>query len=200
MSLDAALERMAIPTSSPTFFANAKAFRHWLSVNASVHTELLVGFRKVGSGLPSMSWPESVEEALCFGWIDGVRKRIDDECYSIRFTPRKPTSIWSAVNIRKVVELQARGRMTPAGERAFRHRKKHKSAVYAYEQSVPAEFSAQELCAFKREKGAWHFFEGTPPSYKKVMLHWVTTAKRAATRASRLATLVKACAEGTRLR
>ena len=186
--------------TTPTFFACAEAFRKWLAVNASSSTELLVGFRKVGSGFPSMSWPESVEEALCVGWIDGVRKRIDDESYSIRFTPRKPTSIWSAVNIGKVEELRAQGRLMPAGEQAFGHRKEHKSVVYSYEQAVTAEFSAQELRAFKREKAAWKFFEGTPPSYKKVMLHWVTTAKKGETRASRVTTLVNACAARKRLR
>lgn len=186
--------------TAPTFFLNAQAFRNWLAINTSSHAELLVGFRKVGSGLQSMSWPESVEEALCFGWIDGVRKRIDDESYSIRFTPRKPTSIWSALNIGKVEELRAQGRMTPAGEQAFGHRKEHKSVVYAYEQAVTAKFSAQELRAFKQEKAAWTFFEGTPPSYKKVMLHWVTTAKKTETRASRMATLVNASAAGKRLR
>lgn len=186
--------------TAPTFFVNAEAFREWLAVNASSTAQLLAGFRKVGSGLPSMSWPESVEEALCCGWIDGVRKRIDDESYSIRFSPRKPTSIWSAVNIRKVEELRAQGRMMPAGEQAFGHRKERKSVVYAYEQAVTAELSVQELRAFKREKAAWTFFEGTPPSYKKVMLHWVTTAKKAGTRASRMTDLIIACAAGKRLR
>ncbi|MDQ2890556.1 MAG: YdeI/OmpD-associated family protein [Gemmatimonadota bacterium] len=184
---------------TPTFFVDAEVFRKWLAENASSKAELLVGFRKVGSGLSSMSWSESVDEALCFGWIDGVRKRIDDESYSIRFTPRKPTSIWSAVNMAKVEALRAMGRMTPAGEQAFLHRKEHKSVVYAFEQAVTAELSAQELRAFKREKTAWKFFEATPPSYRKVILHWVTTAKKAETRASRLATLVRACAAGTRL-
>ncbi len=186
--------------TSPTFFVNAQAFRKWLAANAASHTELLVGFRKVGSGLPSMSWPESVEEALCIGWIDGVRKRIDDESYSIRFTPRKPTSIWSAVNIGKVEKLRALGHMMRAGEQAFGHRKEHKSIVYSYEQADTAEFSVKEVNAFKREKAAWKFFEGTPPSYKKVMLHWVTTAKKAKTRASRLTALINACAAGNRLR
>ena len=185
---------------APTFFENAEAFRTWLKANASSAAELLVGFRKIGTGLPSMSWSDSVDEALCYGWIDGVRKRIDDESYSIRFTPRKPTSIWSAINIAKIERLQIEGRMMLAGEQAFAHRKEHKSAVYAYEQAATAEFSAQELRAFKREKAAWKFFDATPPSYKKVMLHWVTTGKKAETRSSRLATLIEACAAGKRLR
>lgn len=186
--------------TTPTYFVNAVAFRDWLRANAASNVELLVGFRKVGSGLTSISWPESVDEALCFGWIDGVRKRIDDDSYSIRFTPRKPTSIWSAVNIRKVEQLRDQGRMTPAGEQAFVHRKEERSAVYAYEQTVTAEFSAEERRAFKREKAAWKFFESAPPSYKKVMLHWVTTAKKSEPRATRMATLIKACSAGRRLR
>ena len=186
--------------SAPTFFESAKLFRSWLEANASTKAELLVGFRKVGSGLPSITWPESVDEALCFGWIDGVRRRIDEGSYSIRFTPRKPTSIWSAVNIAKVAQLRQEGRLTPAGEQAFARRKEHKSVVYAYEQALTAELSVHELSAFQRDNDAWKFFEGTPPGYKKLMLHWVTTAKRAETRAARLATLINACAAGKRLR
>ncbi len=184
----------------PTFFENSDSFRNWLAANSHSSAELLVGFRKVGSGFPSISWPESVAEALCFGWIDGVRKRIDETSYSIRFTPRKPASIWSAVNMRKVKELRALGRMMPSGEVSFGYRNEQKSVVYAYEQPVVAEFSTPELRAFKREKGAWTFFEGTPPGYKKTMRHWVTTAKKVETRASRLRTLVNACAAGKRLR
>ena len=186
--------------SAPTFFPNSETFRDWLTANSSSRDELLVGFRKVGSGVPSISWPESVNEALCFGWIDGVRKRIDDASYCIRFTPRKPTSIWSAVNIRKVEELRAQGRMLPSGELAFARRKDKKSVVYAYEQAVTAEFSTPELAEFKRHNAAWTFFENTPPSYKKTLLHWVTTAKKPETRASRLITLINACADGKRLR
>lgn len=184
----------------PRFFDTSIAFRSWLEAHGAVATELLVGFHKVGSGRPSMSWSESVDEALCFGWIDGVRKRIDDCSYSIRFTPRKTTSIWSAVNIAKFEHLSAAGRMTPAGANAFAHRKEARSVVYAYEQAAAAELSADEVRMFKRHPGAWRFFEATPPSYKKVILHWVTGAKRADTRQSRLAKLVEACASGNRLR
>jgi len=184
----------------PKFFENAKAFRAWLEPNAARAEELVVGFHKVGSGRPSMTWPESVDEALCFGWIDGVRKRIDDDTYQIRFTPRKPTSIWSAINIAKFEQLRAAGRMTLAGATAFAHRKPEKSVVYAYEQQATAELTPQELQLFKRRKKAWQFFEATPPGYRKVLLHWVTTARKPETRASRLATLVDACADGKRLR
>ena len=140
--------------SDPTFFERAEIFRRWLKVNAASEKELLVGFRKVGSGLASLSWSDSVDEALCFGWIDGVRRRVDDDSYSIRFTPRKPTSIWSAVNIAKVERLRAQGQMTPAGEQAFSHRREDRSVVYAYEQALTAEFSVPELCAFKLEPEA----------------------------------------------
>lgn len=186
--------------TTPTYFANAQAFRSWLESNAATAAELIVGFHKVDSGRPSMIWSESVDEALCFGWIDGVRKRIDENSYQIRFTPRKASSIWSAVNIAKFGLLQAQGRMTAAGEKAFAHRKDDKSAIYAYEQERTAELSAEELKLFQRDKAAWTFFETTPPGYRKVLLHWVTTAKKAETRASRLATLLEACAAGKRLR
>ena len=185
---------------APKFFKNATAFRSWLARNAATKPELLVGFWKVGSGRPSLSWSESVDEALCFGWIDGVRKRIDNDSYSIRFTPRKSTSTWSAVNIAKFNQLQADGRMTPAGEKAFASRTAAKSAIYAYEQETSAELTASELQSFQRNQAAWRFFENSPPSYKKVLLHWVTTAKKPETRAARLAKLLDACAAGKRLR
>lgn len=186
--------------SAPRYFASPAAFRAWLAEHAAREWELLVGFHKVDSGKPSMSWSESVDEALCFGWIDGVRKRIDDEAYSIRFTPRKPGSIWSAINIAKVEALRSAGRMTPAGEAAFAQRTADKSVVYAYEQDEAGELSPAEVRAFKREKAAWAYWETCPPGYRKTVLHWVTTAKRAETRVSRLATLVAACGEGKRLR
>lgn len=152
---------------APKFFENPKAFRSWLETHAATTSELLVGFHKVDSGHPSMTWPESVDEALCFGWIDGVRKRIDDSAYTIRFTPRKTTSIWSAVNIAKFEVLQAEGQMTPAGAAAFAHRKDQKSVVYAYEQPATAQLSPEELHTFQLEKEAWAYFERCPPSYKK---------------------------------
>ncbi len=194
------LTHVALPfMPPPKSFKTPAAFRVWLESNAANETELLVGFHKVGSGRPSMTWSESVDEALCFGWIDGVRRRIDDDTYSIRFTPRRPNSIWSNVNIAKFKQLLLDGRMTPAGTKAFAHRKEAKSGVYAFEQADTAELSAVELRAFKRNKAAWQFFETTPPGYKKVILHWVTTAKRAETRAARLAKLLEACTAGERL-
>lgn len=185
--------------TAPTYFATAADFRRWLEAHADSEHELIVGFHKVGSGTPSMSWSESVDEALCFGWIDGVRKRIDDAAYTIRFTPRKPTSIWSAINIAKMEQLTAAGRMTPAGTAAFAKRTEARSKVYCHEREQDAELSAAELRGFKRNKAAWAFFESTPPSYRKVMLHWITSARKPETRAGRLRKLLEACAAGQRL-
>lgn len=183
-----------------TFFEDAATFRSWLLANAKRERELLVGFWKADSGRPSMTWSESVDEALCVGWIDGVRRRIDDESYEIRFTPRKPDSIWSAINIEKVERLRSEGRMTEAGEQAFAHRLAHKSKIYAYEQADTAQLTDQESREFARDKTAWAYFEACPPSYRKVVLHWITTAKKPETRAQRLSKLVAACAAGVRLR
>lgn len=185
---------------SPIFFPNAAAFRAWLEAHAATATELVVGYHKVATGMPSMTWSESVDEALCFGWIDGVRQRIDDASYQIRFTPRRPTSIWSAVNIAKVAQLQADGRMTPAGMAAFEQRTQAKSKVYAYEQAAPAEFTAAEQREFRRHPQAWQYFEGAPPSYRKVVRHWVCSAKKPETRARRFRALLEACMAGKRLR
>lgn len=168
-----------------TFFPTPEDFRKWLEKNHTTEKELLVGFWKVGTKKPSMTWSESVDQALCFGWIDGVRKSIDDESYSIRFTPRKPTSIWSAVNIRKVEELTKAGLMTEAGRKAFELRKEEKSAIYSHEKE-PATLDPEFEKQFKANKKAWEFFSIQAPSYKKVMLHWIMSAKQEKTRLSRL--------------
>jgi len=186
--------------TAPTFFPTPQAFREWLEAHAGNAAELLVGYHKVGTGKPSMSWSESVDEALCFGWIDGIRRRIDDASYCIRFTPRRPTSIWSAVNIAKFAQLTAEDRMRPEGAQAFARRTEARSLVYSHEQAHSAELSDTELRAFKREKAAWHFFEATPPGYKKLVLHWITSAKKPETRAARYDKLLQACAAGQRLR
>ncbi|MEI6946723.1 YdeI/OmpD-associated family protein [Paraflavisolibacter sp. H34] len=168
-----------------TFFATPTAFRQWLEQHHQTEKELLVGFYKVGSGKPSLTWPEAVDQALCFGWIDGVRKSIDEERYSIRFTPRKPTSIWSAVNIKKMEELTKAGWMTPEGLKAFGHRKESRSAVYSHEKEpVALDILYEEQ--FRKNKAAWEFFQQQPPSYKKVMTHWIMSAKQEKTRQSRL--------------
>ena len=186
-------------TMTPTFFADARAFRAWLDQHAAGATELLVGFHKVNSGQPCMSWSESVDEALCVGWIDGRRQRIDDDSYAIRFTPRKASSIWSVVNIAKMDKLRAEGRMTAAGEVAFALRVEAKSGIYAHERSdVPALLDA-ERARFQQDAAAWTYFEAAPPGYRKVVLHWITNAKREEMRSKRLAQLIQACAAGKRL-
>jgi uncharacterized protein YdeI (YjbR/CyaY-like superfamily) len=181
------------------FFESAPEFREWLQSNAETASAILAIYQKVGTGRASMSYSESVDEALCFGWIDGVRKRVDDDTYSIRFTLRRPSSIWSAVNIAKVERLRAEGRMTPSGEEAFALRSEVKTGVYAHEQAVAAELSPAELRLFKRSRHAWKFFESTPPGYQRFVLHWVTSAKKEETRASRLCKLVEACAVSVRV-
>jgi uncharacterized protein YdeI (YjbR/CyaY-like superfamily) len=198
---DAAERRRTRPNtmSDRLFFENAPAFRRWLESNAASSSVLLATYQKVGTGHACMSYSESVDEALCFGWIDGVRRRIDDRTYSIRFTPRRPSSIWSAVNIAKVERLRAEGRMTAAGEQAFALRSAAKSGVYAHEQALPAALSSDERQRFKRSRRAWKFFEETPRGYQKFVLHWVTSAKKEETRASRFCTLLEACAVSERI-
>jgi uncharacterized protein YdeI (YjbR/CyaY-like superfamily) len=172
--------------SAPVFFETPEDFRAWLAAHAHEARELLVGFHKVGTGKPCMKWAESVDQALCYGWIDGVRKGVDADTYTIRFTPRKAGSIWSAVNIDKIAKLREQGLMTPAGEAAFALRSEHRSRVYSHERETPAELEPADLARFKRHKAAWAFFEARPPSYRKRMLHVVTSAKKPETRAARL--------------
>lgn len=170
---------------SPTFFPTQQDFRKWLEENHQTKTELLVGFYKVGTKKPTMTWSESVDQALCFGWIDGVRKSIDEESYSIRFTPRKPTSIWSAINIKKIEELTKAGLMQTAGLDAFQLRKENKSRIYSHETET-VELSDEYQEQFKTNKKAWAFFEKQAPSYKKVITHWIMSAKQQKTQISRL--------------
>jgi uncharacterized protein YdeI (YjbR/CyaY-like superfamily) len=186
--------------TAPLWFATASAFRAWLDRHHASAGELLVGFHKVGTGRPCMTWPESVDEALCYGWIDGVRRRIDDTAYSIRFTPRRPGSIWSAVNLRKVDALIAAGRMRPAGLLAWQNRDLQRTSVYSFEQTDSAQLDDVETERFMLDAAAWTYFKSTPPGYRKTVLHWITTAKKPDTRARRLAELVAACAQGRRLR
>jgi uncharacterized protein YdeI (YjbR/CyaY-like superfamily) len=144
----------------------------------------------VGSGRPSITWPQSVDEALCVGWIDGIRKRLDEHSYVIRFTPRKPGSIWSAVNIRRMGELQAEGRVLPAGEAAFARRRDNKSAIYSYEQRKSAELPPEYEARFRQNAAAWDYFQAQAPWYRRTATHWVTSAKKEETREKRLATLI----------
>jgi len=180
----------------PTFFTNQSDFRKWLQKNHKNKTELLVGFYKIDSGKPSMTWPQSVDEALCFGWIDGVRKSIDKESYQIRFSQRKPTSIWSAINIKKVGELEKQGLMQPGGLASFEKRIESKSKIYSYEEDE-AELSQDFKKQFKANKKAWDYFQALAPSYKKVSIHWVMRAKQELTRVKRLKKLIADSAIGT---
>jgi uncharacterized protein YdeI (YjbR/CyaY-like superfamily) len=175
----------------PTFFAKPSAFRSWLNKNHHRAAELLVGFYKVGSGRPSITWPESVDEALCFGWIDGIRRSLDEESYTIRFTPRRPTSTWSAVNIRRARELIDLGRMRTAGLTAFEARTDEKSAAYSYEQRHAGKLEAALERQFRADQKAWKFFQSQPPGYRRTAIHWVISAKLSATRQSRLDTLIR---------
>ena len=184
---------------NPVFFDRPEAFRAWLARYAHTASELVVGFHKVGSGRAHMTWPESVDEALCVGWVDGVRKRIDEHAYQIRFTPRKPTSIWSTINIERVRVLSDEGRMTPAGLAAFAHRREAKSRTYAYEQSGPVALAPADEARFRRQKAAWAFFEAQPPRYRKRVVWRIVSAKRQDTRDKRLATLIEASARGERV-
>jgi len=186
-------------TVEPTFFATPEEFRDWFVANAASADELLVGFYKKGSGLPSITWPEAVDEALCVGWIDGVRKARDETSYTIRFTPRKPRSIWSTVNIARVVALTAGGRMQPAGLVAFAARAAERSEIYAYEQKDDPTLTPDEEAAFRAEPGAWDFFAAQRPSYRRTALWWIVSAKRPETRARRLATLIADSAAGRTL-
>lgn len=183
---------------SPKFFKTPSAFRKWLEAHHASSKELWVGFNKKGSGKPSIDWPESVDEALCFGWIDGIRKSIDEESYKIRFTPRKPGSIWSAVNIRNVEKLVTESRMRPAGLKAFEARKEYRSGIYSYEQRSP-ELVEPYLGKLKRNKAAWKFFQIQPPGYRKQMNWWVVSAKQEETRLKRLDKLIEESAKGRRI-
>ena len=188
------------PQPKATYFATPAAFRAWLAKHHLSATELLVGFHKRDSGTPCMTWPESVDEALCHGWIDGVRRRVDDERYTIRFTPRRAGSTWSAINIRRVDELTKSKRMRPAGLKAFAGRLEHKSRTYAYEQKAQATLEAAHLATFKARAKAWAFFEAQPPWYKRTLIYWVVSAKQDATRLKRLLKLIEASANQKRLR
>lgn len=191
-----------MPTTSaaaPRFFATAAAFRAWLEAHHAQASELWVGFHKKESGRPSLTWPESVDEALCFGWIDGLRKRFDEASYVIRFTPRRPGSVWSEVNLAKMEKLLAAGRVAPAGHAAYARRSEEKSKMYSYERRASAAFPPELERRFRAEPRAFAFFSAQPPGYRRLATHWVLSAKREATRLSRLAKLVECSSAGRRL-
>lgn len=182
----------------PMFFSQQSDFREWLEKNHDKAQELWVGYYKKASGIPSITWPESVDEALCFGWIDGIRKSIDDKSYMIRFTPRKPNSNWSAVNIKRVEELTSLGLMKPSGIEAFQKWQENKSAQYSYERKN-VKLDPKYEAKIKANKKAWDFFQSLPPSVKKPSTWWVMSAKREETRLRRLKSLIKASEEGQRI-
>ena len=181
--------------SMPRFFRTAAEFRSWLAKHAGTERELIVGFHKVGTGRPSMTWPESVDEALCYGWIDGVRRRIDEASYSIRFTPRKAGSVWSAVNIAKAAKLEEEGRLTDAGRAAFARRRENRSGIYAYEQR-PQELPPEYRALLAQDPKAAADFDARPAWYRKTAIWKVLSAKQEATRLRRLAQLVDCHARG----
>jgi uncharacterized protein YdeI (YjbR/CyaY-like superfamily) len=180
------------------YFATPAEFGRWLARNQAAETEILVGFFKKDSGKPSMTWPQSVDEALCFGWIDGIRRRVDELRYTIRFTPRKAGSIWSAVNIRRVEELTRSGRMRKAGVKAFEARSETRSRIYSYEQKHEG-LSEPYAGALRKNATAWKFFQSRGAWYRKKASWWVMSAKKEETRTARLARLVAASARGVEL-
>lgn len=181
---------------TPVFFKTQYEFRKWLEDNHTKETELFVGFYKVNSGMTSMTWSESVDQALCFGWIDGVRRSIDKDSYQIRFTPRRKDSIWSLVNIAKVEALTAQGLMQEAGLEIYSHRTDEKSAVYAFE-NKELKFSPEFEKEFKANKKAWDYFQSLAPSYRKASSSWVMSAKQEATQIKRMTQLIADSEAGT---
>jgi uncharacterized protein YdeI (YjbR/CyaY-like superfamily) len=184
----------------PKFFATPALFRAWLAKNHLTAGELLVGFHKRDSGRKSMTWPESVDEALCHGWIDGVRRGLDETSYTIRFTPRRAESIWSSVNIKRMTILLGQGLVTPAGRAAFERRSDEKSSIYAYERQEAATLAPAQQKQFRANREAWAFFTSQAPWYQRVMIHHVVSAKKDETRIKRLAALIAISAKGKRAR
>jgi uncharacterized protein YdeI (YjbR/CyaY-like superfamily) len=185
-------------SAPPIFFESAGEFRRWLEANHEIAPELLVGFHKRATGQPSLTWPESVDQALCFGWIDGIRRSLGADSYVIRFTPRRPGSNWSAVNIARVEELTRLGLMAAAGVRAFEARDEARSRVYSYERAA-ADLDGAQLELLRANPAAWSFWEAQPPSYRRVAAYWVVSARRDETRARRLETLIADSATGRRI-
>jgi uncharacterized protein YdeI (YjbR/CyaY-like superfamily) len=183
---------------NPRYFTAPRQFQRWLEKHHATSTELLVGFYKVSTGKPSITYQEALDEALCFGWIDGIRKSIDEERYTIRFTPRQPSSNWSNVNIKRVQELMAEGRLKPAGLAAFEARTQGKSGVYSYE-NRPQRLSAEYEKKFRANKQAWEYFQSQAPYYQRTACAWVMTAKKEETRLRRLAALIEDSAQGRKL-
>ena len=182
----------------PRFFANSAEFHKWLAKNHASTQELLIGFHKKSSGRKSITYPEALDEALCFGWIDGVRKSLNDDSYTIRFTPRKPRSIWSLVNVRHVERLKKENRMQLAGSAAFEARDARRTGIYSFE-NRPRELSSEFQKVFRGNKMAWGFFDSQPPFYKRTVAFWVMSAKKEETQMRRLNRLIEASARRNRV-
>ena len=180
------------------YFNSQAEFRQWLERNHDKSSELWVGLHKKKSNKPSVSYKEAVDEALCFGWIDGVRKSVNENSYTIRFTPRRPRSIWSRINIKRANELKELGLMKPSGLRAFEGRDPKKADIYSFE-NAPRKLDPEFEQRFKKNKKAWAFFETLPPFFKKTCVFWLMSAKKEQTRLSRLERLIDSCARGERL-
>ena len=185
------MDRPTKTQPNPIFFAKPSELHVWLEKNDDKASEIWVGFHKKSSGQPSITWPESVDEAICFGWIDGVRRSVSDTSYAIRFTRRTARSIWSAVNIRRAKELISVGRMQPAGIKAFEQRSDERSAIYSYEQRQSTKLSGAFEKQFRSNKNAWKFFRAQAPWYQRVAAFWVVSAKKDDTRLKRLAKLIE---------
>jgi uncharacterized protein YdeI (YjbR/CyaY-like superfamily) len=182
----------------PTFFATSSDFRKWLEKHHGKALALWVGYYKKGSGKPSITWPESVDEALCYGWIDGIRKSVDDLSYTIRFTPRKVGSTWSSINIKRAQALIEQARMQPAGLKAYKAKKENRSGIYSYEQrrvDLPEPYNGRLI----KNKAAWRFFQSQPASYRKTVNWWIISAKTEETRLKRLEKLMACSVKGQRL-
>ena len=190
---------MAKSAPKPVFFKTPAEFRAWLKKNHKTAGEIIVGYYKKSSGKPTMTWQESVDEALCFGWIDGIRRKYSEDSYGNRFTPRRAGSNWSAININRVQELIKLKRMQPAGLAAFERRTEAKSRVYTYEQKSLQPFAPAIEKKFKANKKAWAFFEAQPPYYRKLMSGWINGAKAEETQLRRLEKLMAACELGKRI-
>ncbi len=189
------------PDEETIFFDSPIAFYRWLEVHHLDAREQWVGYYKKHTGKPSMTWPESVDQALCFGWIDGLRRSVDEDRYRIRFTPRKPTSIWSDVNVKRYAELLKENMIQPAGKAAYARKKAEKSGLYSFEQDIKSIIFPKEFeDIFKKDKPAWIFFQQLPPSIKKPSIWWVISAKQDATRWKRLDELIRSSAEGKKVK
>ncbi len=183
-----------------THFATPNLFRAWLEQHHGSTEELWVGYWKKSTGQASVTWEETVDEALCFGWIDGIRKRIDDDAYTIRFTPRRPKSIWSRRNIDRIEALSQAGRVAPSGAETYARRTADRSEVYSFEQATPAELSAEYAGRLQANEAAWQDWQSRPPGYRKQVSNWVMSAKREATRERRLASLIEDSAAGRKVK